>query len=129
MNNQIDLNDLAGGALRERFNMEWEKVLQNIKDPNTIAKAKRKVILTLTLEPDEEREIAIVDIEAKATIAPPKGVSTKIIMDTDYNGRVIGNELKSGTKNQFMIDNDGDLADDAGRKVSYLERKQNQGGK
>lgn len=129
-NNNINLNDLANGAVGERFNMEWSKVLQNIKDPNTSAKAKRKVTLTLTLEPDEEREIAIVGIETKATIAPPKGIATKIIMDMDRSGQVVGAELKSGSKNQMMVDDEGDVADDRGNKVSYLERKnQAQGGK
>ena len=35
MENIIDLNKFAGGALSEKVNTELEKILQNIQDPNT----------------------------------------------------------------------------------------------
>lgn len=114
---RIDLSNLADGAVAERFNMELQKVLENIADPNTDAKKARKLTLTLTIKADEQRDIASVAIEAKATLVPAKGVETKFVIDRDGKGRIVGAELKSGVKNQMMIDNDGDLADDRGNKV------------
>ncbi|MBQ4899332.1 replication terminator protein [Paenibacillus sp. Marseille-P2973] len=120
----INLNDLAEGAVGERFDLELQKVLDNIQDPNTDWKKARKLTLTLTIQPDETREIAVVGIDAKTTLAPARGLATKIIMGRDGRGQIVGAELKSGVKDQMMIDNDGDVADDRGQKVSYLQKKQ-----
>jgi hypothetical protein len=48
----IDLNTFANGALAERANEELQKILENIADPNTDAKKKRKLTLTITLSAD-----------------------------------------------------------------------------
>ena len=114
---RIDLSNLANGAVAERFNMELQKVLENIADPNTEAKKARKLTLTLTIKADDQRDIAAVAIETKSTIVPAKGVETKFVIDKDGKGRIVGAELVSGAKNQMMIDTDGDLADDRGNKV------------
>ncbi|TLS37764.1 replication terminator protein [Pseudalkalibacillus caeni] len=119
----IDLQNFADGALAERFNHELGKVLENIADPNTDPKKARKVTLTVTLKADEQRDIAQVGIVAKSTIVPAKDIETKIIMDTDNTGKVIGSELKSGQKGQTYIDDEGDVADDTGNKVIEYQRR------
>ncbi len=115
--NNIDLSNFADGAVAERFNLELQRVLDNIADPNTDPKKVRSVTLTVSLKADEQRDIANVSITAKASLAPAKNIETKIVMGMDNDGKVIGNELKSGMKGQTFIDNDGDVADDTGRKL------------
>ncbi|KAA1180668.1 hypothetical protein BSK59_08400 [Paenibacillus odorifer] len=129
MKTNIDIGTLANGAVGERINLELQKVAENVQDPNTDWKKARKVTITITLKPDEEREIALVSADIKTTLAPAHGIATKLIFGMEKDGNVVAAELASGMKNQMMIDNDGDLADDKGQKVSYLERKQAQGGK
>ena len=128
MKTNINVSTLAGGAVGERLNLELQKAAENIMDPNTDWKKARKVTMTITLKPDEEREIALVGVDVKTTLAPAHGIATKIIFGVENGGTVVAAELASGIKNQMMIDNDGDIADDKGNKVSYLERKQSQGG-
>lgn len=128
MNNEINLNSLAEGAVAERVGIELQKLAANVMDRNTEWKKARKLTLTITIKPNEKREIGSVDIDVKTTLAPAMGVSTTIIFGMDNAGNAHAAELVSGQKDQMMIDNDGDLADDRGNKVSYLERKQ-QGGK
>ncbi|MFD1777045.1 replication terminator protein [Paenibacillus rhizophilus] len=137
MSNEINLDNLAGGAVSERLNIELKKAADNIMDPNTDWKKARKVTMTITLKPDEERDIALVSIDTKTVLAPAHGVATKLVFGKDNAGQAVVEELVSGTKNQMMMDNDGDLADDRGKKlateeagnnVSYLQRKA-QGGK
>lgn len=111
------LDEFANGALTERFNMEAQRVLENIADPNTDPKKARTITVTVTLKADENRELAMVDISAKSSLAPAKGVQTKIIMDRDGKGNVIGAELKSGAVGQSYITEDGGIADDRGNKV------------
>lgn len=46
---------MAQGAIMERVDYEMSRVLDNILDPNTSATAKRKLTVTLTFTPDDER--------------------------------------------------------------------------
>jgi uncharacterized protein YuzE len=117
MSEIINLADFAEGAVAERFNIELRKVLENIADPNTDPKKKRKVVLTITLAADEQRDIAQVSIQAKTTLVPAKDIETKIILDYDNKGNVTGAELKSGVKGQSYITEDGEIADDRGTKI------------
>ncbi|MGG4444519.1 replication terminator protein [Brevibacillus fortis] len=111
------LDDFANGALTEKFNTEAQRVLENIADPNTDPKKARTITMTITLKADENRELAMVDINTKASLAPSKGVQTKIIMGRDRQGKVEAAELKSGAVGQTYITDEGDFADDKGNKV------------
>lgn len=54
---KIDLSKIANTALQEKVDKELEKVLENILDLNTEAKATRKVTITLTMSTDDERTV------------------------------------------------------------------------
>lgn len=47
----LNLSQLANGGIQEKINSELEKVLDNIMDPNTSPKEKRKLVITLTFPP------------------------------------------------------------------------------
>ena len=117
MSQMINLAELANGAVAERVNLEVKKVLENIADPNTNAKTKRKVVLTLTFQADDNRDVVNVSVHAKPTLAPAKDIDTKIIMDYDTKGQITGAELKSGLKGQTFIDPDGGVSSDTGEKI------------
>lgn len=114
---KINLSNLANGSVAERIDMELQRVLENIADPNTDPKKARKLTVTVTLKADEKRDIANVSIQTKSTVVPAKDVETKFVLDRDNSGKVVGAELKSSAKGQMMIDKDGDVADDKGEKV------------
>lgn len=114
----IDLNTFADGALAERANVELQKILENIADPNTDAKQKRKLTLTITLAADDKRDVVLSTVVAKSTLAPAKQIEAKFIMDLDSRGKVTGAELKSGIKGQTYIDVEtGEIQDDRGAKI------------
>lgn len=50
---RIDLEAFAGGILSEKVNKAMEKIAENIVDPNTDPKAKRKIKITLTFSGKE----------------------------------------------------------------------------
>lgn len=100
MDNMINLEEFAEGALAEKFNIALKEVLENIADPNTPFKTKRKLTVDLTFETDEERELSIVSIETKTKLAQPKGVATKIIIDRDGKGGVIASEYGKQIRGQ-----------------------------
>lgn len=115
---KIDLNTFANGALAERANEELQRILENIADPNTDAKKKRKLTLSITLSADNKRDVILTNVMAKSTLAPAEPIEAKILMDLDNHGKVTGAELKSGIKGQTYIDVEtGDVHDDIGSKV------------
>lgn len=123
VSNIINLSEFAEGAVAERFNLELKKVLENISDPNTDPKKARKLTLTIELKADDKRDIAAVSIQAKTTLAPAKKIETKLIMDRDNKGQVIGAELKSGIKGQTYLDPEGDISDDKGEKIISFKKQ------
>lgn len=75
---EVTIGTLNGGAIPELFQRELSKVVENIDDPNTERRAKRKIVLEITFEPlDDTRESAAVAIVAKSKLAgvKPHGVS------------------------------------------------------
>ena len=52
---EISLQELAGGALQEKVNQAFEKVMQNMQDPNTPWKNKRKITVGITFVQNEDR--------------------------------------------------------------------------
>ncbi len=124
-NKIIDLNSFAGGALSERLNTDLQKVLENIADPNTDGKKKRKLTLTITFNADESRDVVMTNVVSKLTLAPAHAIEAKLLMDLDGKGKVTGAELKSGVKGQTFIDEQGDVSDDQGNKIINLKQQSN----
>ncbi|WP_346930258.1 replication terminator protein [Clostridium sp.] len=108
MDKMINLETFANGALAERMNQGLKEVLENIADKNTDSKPKRKLTLDMTFSTDEERELTEVTITAKAKLAPRSAIATKIIIDKDLNGEVLGTEFKKQVKGQtyMKVDNE-----------------------
>lgn len=108
MDKMINLETFANGALAERMNQGLKEVLENIADKNTDSKPKRKLTLDMTFSADDERELTEVTITAKAKLAPRSAIATKIIIDKDLNGEVLGTEFKKQVKGQtyMKVDNE-----------------------
>ena len=70
--------DMSHGAIKERVDYEMSRILDNILDANTKPDAKRKLVLTLTITPDSERQNLTVETQAKATLCPTNPVKTAL---------------------------------------------------
>lgn len=116
--NKLNLAEMAQGAFMEQFHRELGRVLANIADPNTDPKKTRKLTLTMTLKPDENRDVVAVETQSKSTLVPAKSLSTRIVIDREKDGTVVGAELLSGQKGQMYIDADSQIKDDKGKVVS-----------
>lgn len=117
----IDLNSFASGALAEKVNIELQKALDNIADPNTDHKKARKVSVTITLKANALRNLANVIIDTKSTLVPAVGVETELIIDYTKDGKITGAELKSGIPGQAFISDDGEILDDKGKPLPVEE--------
>lgn len=66
---EISLQELAGGALQEKVNQAFEKVMQNMQDPNTPWKNKRKINVGITFAQNEDRTDCTCDISVDVKLA------------------------------------------------------------
>lgn len=122
----IDINilQLAQGAVQEKLDREFEKVFENIQDPNVNAKAKRTITLKIDLVPDDVRQVVKTNVTATSKLAPTDPVTTTILTGKDLTtNKIEARELQSGVPGQTYIDEQGDVRTDTGEKVEDIEKK------
>jgi hypothetical protein len=84
---EVSLGTLGSGAAEELFAEEFAKVLANVGDPNTDAKAARELVLKVRVTPNEDRSFGTVSISCRARLAPIKPFETQVFMGLQ-GGRV-----------------------------------------
>lgn len=92
----INMEEFAGGAFAAQINRELTKVAENIQDPNTDAKAKRRITVVIEFQPNEQRDFVTTGVQAKSTLAPALGSVTALNM---------GKNLKTGEVDVVEIGN------------------------
>lgn len=87
MNTQSVL-DLARGAIKERTEVELQKIIENITDPNTDPKKKRQMQITIDFLPDAERQTISLNTVVKSKLEPTHAISTGLYLTGDAGGMV-----------------------------------------
>ena len=118
-NRSDSLLEMASGAILERVDYEAARVAENIEDPNTDWKRKRKIQITLVFEASADRETVQMETEVKTTLAPMMPVSTSLYMVRDDQGDPMIVEAVRQTPGQ--LDMDGGEAEEP--KIVQLHRK------
>ncbi|MEC2439332.1 replication terminator protein, partial [Bacillus cereus] len=93
-------------------------------DLNTDPKKARKIVLTLSFAGDKKRDVWNCQVQATSKLAPTEAVESKILLDMDQNGNLVGQELASGIQGQFYMDLQGDVKTDVGQPVEEVEEKE-----
>ena len=76
--------EMGRGAIMERADYEMRAMIRNILDPNTSAKAARKLNITLTFKPGDDRQTIVVECVAKSTLASTNAITTMLyVLDED----------------------------------------------
>ena len=96
--------EMNSGAILERANREAAKVQENIEDPNTDWKRKRKIQITLVFEASADRETVQMETEVKTTLAPMMPVTTTVYMVRDDQGDPMIVEAVRQTPGQLDMD-------------------------
>ena len=82
-----------------------EAVARNIADPNTEAKTARKITVTITLKPNEQRDFITTSITTKSTLAPTLGAVTALGIRKDLkSGEIEVGEIGNQIPGQLSID-------------------------
>ena len=113
---KLSFSTLAGGGVQEKLQYALDEVAANIADPNTDAKKTRKVTMTLTLKPNEQRSIANLEIDIKTSLVAPIGISTTLMIDRDEKGQMAVQEIYGKDPKQGTIDFE------TGEVINFAER-------
>lgn len=89
---ELNIGNILQGKFPERFEKAFQQVIENMRDVNTPADAKRKVAFVFTLQPSEDRASATVVLDTKLTLA-----SLEHVAGTIYVSRAEGT-LKAYTR-------------------------------
>lgn len=119
MNKNIDVNlsEIANGAVQEAFENAFKQVLNNVHDLNTEPEKERKVMLDIKVRPNENRDILTLTCTAKAKLVPRISVGTTLLTDA-AGTEVHAKELKSGVKGQTFYDTEtGEVLEDDGKPI------------
>lgn len=111
----MDINSIAGGALAEKIERELQRVAENVLDPNTKAESTRKVTITISIKPNETRQIGSSNIEVKSSLVATKGIPTSFLFDYTKDGKAAIKELLTSDPNQTIMNNAGEVADSTGK--------------
>lgn len=100
--NKVSIEEIANGALQEQFKKSFEKVIENLVDPNTSFKEPRKITITLKFTQNEQRDDVYCDISVNEKLAAQAQTRTTF---------AVGKDLKTGTvyaeeygRNQISFD-------------------------
>ncbi|RKI44212.1 hypothetical protein D7V86_03870 [bacterium D16-51] len=115
---EISLQDIAGGALQEKANQAFAKVMQNMQDPNTPWKNKRKINICLSFEQNEDRTDCTCEIAVDTKLAAVKPVNTKFCTEKDLDtGRIFAQEYGPGIKGQMSFE---DMNQNSDSQTAYV---------
>ena len=118
----INIEQFSNGELTQQINREMEAVARNIADPNTEAKTARKITVTITLKPNEQRDFITASITTKSTLAPTLGAVTALGIRKDLKtGEVEVGEIGNQIPGQMSI-TDVEAQQPAG-PVQEIDRK------
>ena len=82
----LNLRNMGRGAAMEIFDRAFEKLIRNSLDPNTPATAKRRIIMTFTFKPNEDRSFSPIQVDTEIKLAQDKPFITQIFFGMDANG-------------------------------------------
>lgn len=70
MNSKVELQEVVGGALQEKFDKAFQRVIENLQDPNTSFKMKRKITIQMDFVQNEARDDVHVEVNVVEKLAP-----------------------------------------------------------
>lgn len=115
----LTLEGLGNGAAVELFQNALQRVLENIQDPNTVAEATRKVVLTVEIKPNKNRRGAAVKYHVKETLASAEPMETTLLLGV-VNGVAVASEY-NGDPRQMRIE---EFIEQGSGKITPISKKE-----
>lgn len=101
----MNLKDMVGGALQQKFQNSFDRVMENMQDENTPYKDRRQITITMTFVQNEQRNDVVCDIAVKEKLAMQGGLKTHFSVGKDLRtGKVAAEEYGNQLKGQMSMD-------------------------
>lgn len=78
---RMSLGNLCGGDAEMTFQIELQKVLENIADLNTDASKAREINLKIVMKPSKNRSTMEMSVAVSSKLAPWKAMSSSVMLD------------------------------------------------
>lgn len=102
--NKVELQNIVGGALQEKFEKAFEKVVENMQDVNTSFRIKRGINIKLSFSQNEMRDEVLCDIDVVEKLAPQAAIRTQFAVGKDLRtGELYAEEFGKQIKGQMSI--------------------------
>lgn len=103
--NKIDLSEMLGGCLQEKFQNSFNRVMENLQDVNTPYKDKREIVIKMTFAQNETRDNVIASVKVSEKLASQGELITQFAMGKDLRtGKVIAEEYGNQLKGQMKME-------------------------
>lgn len=102
---KVELKELVGGALQEQFAKSFEKVVENLQNPNTPYKNAREIVIKLKFTQNEKRDDVKCGILVSEKLVPQAPMETSFSIGTDLRtGEVFATEYGKQCRGQLSMD-------------------------
>ena len=102
---KIDLREMLGGGLQEKFQNSFNRVMENLQDVNTPYKDKREIVIKMTFAQNETRDNVIASVKVTEKLASQGELITQFAMGKDLRtGKVIAEEYGNQLKGQMKME-------------------------
>ena len=101
----IELKEMIGGALQEQFGKSFEKVVENLQNPNTPFKNSREITIKLKFTQNERRDDVKCAVQVHEKLAPQAPLETSFAIGKDLKtGELYAEEYGKQMKGQIHVD-------------------------
>ena len=101
----VELKQLVGGALQEQFGKSFEKIVENLQNPNTPYKNSREITIKLKFTQNEKRDDVKCAVQVSEKLAPQAPMETAFSIGKDLKtGELYAEEYGKQIKGQMHID-------------------------
>lgn len=127
---KVSLEEIAGGALQEQFGKAFERVVENLADPNTSFKEARKITITLKFTQNEQRDDVVCDVLVAEKLAAQAATRTAFAVGKNLKtGEMYANEYGRNqmTIPDYYIDTEtGELLDEKPQATNVIDLRKAQ---
>ncbi len=85
--------DICNGALAEEVAVQMVRIAENLADPNTDAKAARKLTIDLSFKQDERRQVTAVSFKVTPKLAASRPIEVNMTFGKNAAGVMMAAEL------------------------------------
>lgn len=136
----VSLEEIVGGALQEKFSKSFERVVENLQNPDTPYKNAREITIKMKFTQNEMRDDVKCAVSVTEKLAPQTAMDTQFAIGKDLKtGEVYAEEYGKQMRGQMTINDyqkekdtvqvvDGDLVDTETGEVFEEEQEANYAG-